>query len=187
MSTREWVSGLLISPRPDFGNAMNAVNAREGLKDTAITPPCGSAIPCGRARSTTSTGHAWLVLREAGVGPDDRVPVIMPKCPEVLAAFQAVWKLGAASPITPQCCAKEVGMCSIHSDAKVVGRFGPASRSADRCQRQAALQGVSILTNNAPGESGKARIVGQGSGVADGSAGAASSKCESSSTRAKRP
>ncbi len=49
------------------------------------------------------------VLRERGVGTDDRVVVMMPNSPHVTGAFQAVWKLGAVIvPVTPQLGAREV-------------------------------------------------------------------------------
>ncbi len=49
------------------------------------------------------------VLQSKGVGPDDKVVVMMPNSPEVLAAFQAVWKLGAVIiPVTPQLGVPEV-------------------------------------------------------------------------------
>ena len=42
-------------------------------------------------------------LRDRGIGVDDRVMVMMLNSPEVLGAFQAVWKLGAVIiPVTPQ-------------------------------------------------------------------------------------
>ncbi|MEN3280301.1 MAG: acetyl-CoA synthetase [Solirubrobacteraceae bacterium] len=34
-------------------------------------------------------------LREAGIGPGDRVAVMLPKSPELLAALVAIWRLGA--------------------------------------------------------------------------------------------
>lgn len=59
-----------------------------------------------RARWATSLA---AVLREHGVGPGDRVMVMMPNCPEVTGAFQAIWKLGAVIvPVTPQLGPKEV-------------------------------------------------------------------------------
>jgi long-chain acyl-CoA synthetase len=61
------------------------------------------------------------VLRAHGVRPGDRVPVVMPNCPEVLACFQAIWKLGAVIvPTTPQLGPKEVAYVLDHSDARCV-------------------------------------------------------------------
>ena len=61
------------------------------------------------------------VLKAHGVGRDDRVPVVMPNCPEVLACFQAVWKLGGVIvPTTPQLSPPEIAYVFDHSDAKRV-------------------------------------------------------------------
>ncbi len=61
------------------------------------------------------------VLEARGVGRDDRVPVVMPNCPEVLACFQAVWKLGGVIvPTTPQLSPPEIAYVLDHSDAKLV-------------------------------------------------------------------
>ncbi len=61
------------------------------------------------------------VLKAHGVGRDDRVPVVMPNCPEVLACFQAVWKLGGVIvPTTPQLSPPEIAYVLEHSDAKLV-------------------------------------------------------------------
>ena len=78
-------------------------------------------------RDWSNTEHASYsarlaaVLHKRGVQADDRVPVVMPNCPEVLACFQAVWQLGAAIvPTTPQLSAREIGYVLDHSDVKLV-------------------------------------------------------------------
>lgn len=61
------------------------------------------------------------VLKDRGVKRGDRVPVVMPNCPEVLACFQAIWKLGAVIvPTTPQLGVRELGYVLQHSDAERV-------------------------------------------------------------------
>lgn len=66
------------------------------------------------------------VLQERGIGVDDRVMVMMLNSPEVLGAFQAVWKLGAVIiPVTPQLGPAEVGYMLKDSEAKVVITGGP--------------------------------------------------------------
>ena len=61
------------------------------------------------------------VLKDSGVKRGDRVPVVMPNCPEVLACFQAIWKLGAViAPTTPQLGVRELGYVLQHSDAERV-------------------------------------------------------------------
>ena len=55
-------------------------------------------------------GSLANVLKDYGVEPGDRVAVMMPNSPEVEAAFQAIWMLGAAIvPITPQLGPREAG------------------------------------------------------------------------------
>jgi long-chain acyl-CoA synthetase len=55
-------------------------------------------------------GSLASVLREYGVETGDRVAVMMPNSPEVEAAFQAIWMLGAMIvPITPQLGPREAG------------------------------------------------------------------------------
>jgi long-chain acyl-CoA synthetase len=78
------------------------------------------------------------VLLDRGVQRGDRVPVVMPNCPEVLACFQAIWKIGAVIvPTTPQLGVREVAYVLDHSDAKLVltsgelaGKLTEAAESA---------------------------------------------------------
>jgi len=60
------------------------------------------------------------ILIEHGVRPGDRVLVMMPNTPEIIAAFQAVWKIGAVIvPVTPMLNAREVGYLLQDSEAEV--------------------------------------------------------------------
>ena len=115
---------------------MNAAElAREGLERYGDYPAfwLGDRLWSSQEERPDYGARLATVLREAGVRRGDRVPVIMPNCPEVLAAFQAVWKLGAAIvPITPQWGAKEVGHVLDHSDAKIVVAFHQPRRAHDR-------------------------------------------------------
>ncbi len=94
------------------------------------------------------------VLRERGVDRDDRVLVMMPNSPEVMAAFQAVWKLGAVIvPVTPQLGVPEVRYLLDHSGAKLVVTSPalaerPATASADLAATPALL---SLGATEAPG------------------------------------
>ncbi len=66
------------------------------------------------------------VLRDHGVGPDDRIMVMMLNSPEVMATFQAVWKLGAVIiPVTPQLGPTEVQFMLRDSEAKLVLTLPP--------------------------------------------------------------
>lgn len=100
------------------------------------------------------------VLREGGVGPGDRVPVVMPNCPEVLACFQAIWKLGAVIvPTTPQLGPKELGYVLDHADAKcaittpgLAAKLDEAAGLAPGCEQVLTLgaSDVAACTDIAP-------------------------------------
>ena len=60
-------------------------------------------------------------LRGLGVGRGDRVIMQMPNCPEVLQAFQAIWKIGAvAVPINYLVGENEIGYIYADCGASVV-------------------------------------------------------------------
>src|SRR5262245_403989 len=66
-------------------------------------------------------GRLARVLRDRGVRAGDCVVVMMPNSPDVIAAFQAVWRLGAVIiPVTPQLGAREVRYVIEHSGARAV-------------------------------------------------------------------
>jgi len=122
---------------------MNAAElAREGLEKYGDYPAFYFGEHLWSSQEHADYGaRIATVLKAAGVQRGDRVPVIMPNCPEVLAVFQAVWKLGAAIvPVTPQWGAKEVAHVLEHSDAKLVitspdlvARMMEARQTAPRC------------------------------------------------------
>ena len=60
------------------------------------------------------------VLQSHGVKANDNVMIVMPNSPDVIAAFQAVWKIGAVIiPVTPMLTAREIGYMLANSDARV--------------------------------------------------------------------
>ena len=66
-------------------------------------------------------GRLARVLRDRGVRAGDCVVVMMPNSPDVIAAFQAVWRLGAVIiPVTPQLGTREVRHVVEHSGAGAV-------------------------------------------------------------------
>lgn len=72
------------------------------------------------AERNAYAGRMAAVLTAHGVKEGDHVVVMMPNCPEVTAAFQAVWKIGAVIiPITPMLNAREAGYIIENSDSKV--------------------------------------------------------------------
>ncbi len=66
-------------------------------------------------------GALASVLKERKVARDDRVVVMMPNSPEVIAAFQAVWRIGCVIvPVTPQLQVREVRFIVENSGAQVI-------------------------------------------------------------------
>lgn len=75
----------------------------------------------GSFEHSAYSSRLGAVLREQGIGPGDPVMVVMPNCPEVLACFQAIWRIGAViTPITPQLGVRELAFVMSHSEAKAV-------------------------------------------------------------------
>ncbi len=66
------------------------------------------------------------VLKDHGVAAGDRVVIVMPNLPELTAAFQAAWTIGAVvMPVMPQWTAKEIGYLLQNSEAKAVFTVPP--------------------------------------------------------------
>ena len=71
------------------------------------------------------------VLRDAGVRAGDRVVLMMENCPDVHAAFQAVWRLGATiGPIMPQLIAPEIRYIIQNSGARLLLTSSPLVEKA---------------------------------------------------------
>ncbi len=82
------------------------------------------------------------VLKEFGVGPGDRVLAFMPNSPELAAAFQAVWLLGAVMvPVMPQWTAEELSQILRGASPKIaitVPALAGRVRDADAATRTLA-------------------------------------------------
>jgi long-chain acyl-CoA synthetase len=89
-------------------------------------------------------GALARLLRDYGVGPGDRVVVMMLNSPELSAAFPAIWTIGAAIvPVIPQWTAPEVAEILHNSGAEVALTVPPlAPRLA---QAGAAAGGIKHL------------------------------------------
>ena len=60
-------------------------------------------------------------LKALGIGPDDKVLVVMPNCPQVLVSFPAIWRTGATTiPVLFLLDAHEIAYILKNSRAKVV-------------------------------------------------------------------
>jgi long-chain acyl-CoA synthetase len=72
----------------------------------------------GHERAASRLAH---VLRRLGVGPGDRVVVMLPNCPEVIQSYGAILKCGAIIvPVIFLLGDREVAHILAHSEAKVV-------------------------------------------------------------------
>lgn len=66
-------------------------------------------------------GSLARLLRDYGVNPGDRILAMMPNSPELMAAFPALWTIGAAIvPVIPQWTAPEVANILTHSETTLV-------------------------------------------------------------------
>lgn len=66
-------------------------------------------------------GSLARLLRNYGVGSGDRALVMMPNSPELMAAFPAIWTIGASIvPVIPQWTATEVATILADSGASIV-------------------------------------------------------------------
>ncbi|MGW2385110.1 long-chain-fatty-acid--CoA ligase [Streptomyces sp. NPDC001658] len=114
------------------------------LADTAIRSPDRTALVSGPER--ISYGALWLaarrratVLRERGVGPGDRVALLLPNTPSFPMAYFGVLALGATVvPVNALLKAEEITYILRHSGARLLlcagsllGEGEPAARRAD--------------------------------------------------------
>ncbi len=77
------------------------------------------------------------LLQEHGVKPGDRVAVMMANCPEVTAAFHAIWRVGAAIlPVIPQLTPNEVHYLLEDSGAEVVLTSPQLANAADKARQE---------------------------------------------------
>lgn len=76
------------------------------------------------------------LLQEQGVKPGDRVAVMMMNCPEVTAAFHAIWRAGAAIlPVIPQLTPNEVNFLLQDSGAEVMLTSPQLANAADQARK----------------------------------------------------
>jgi long-chain acyl-CoA synthetase len=79
-------------------------------------------------------GRLARVLQEHGVGPGERVAVVLPNTPDLTASFQAIWTVGGVVvPVIPMWTAAEIAHVLRNSGATVVltmPRLAPAVREA---------------------------------------------------------
>ncbi len=83
----------------------------------------------GFAQIAEATKRWASVLRDAGIGPGDRVQIVLPKIPDWLFAMTALLRIGAvAVPGAEQLRAKDMQYRAVHSGAvAVIGHTGNAA------------------------------------------------------------
>jgi long-chain acyl-CoA synthetase len=101
------------------------------LAESANRYPDRDAVVIGPQRTSYAT--LWeqtrryaTVLREAGVGPGDRVALLMPNVPDFPRVYYAILSLGAVVvPVHALLVAREIGFVLTDSRAKVLVAGGP--------------------------------------------------------------
>ncbi len=104
------------------------------LAESATAHPDRDAVVMDRSGSVTQrcgtqTRRYASVLREAGVGPGDRVALLMPNVPDFPRTYYAVLSLGAVVvPVHALLVAREIGFVLTDSQAKLLIAAGTAAR-----------------------------------------------------------
>jgi len=118
------------------------------LAESAQRYPDRDAVVIGPQRITYATLWAQTrryaaVLREAGVGPGDRVAMLMPNVPDFPRVYYAILSLGGVVvPVHALLVAREIGFVLTDSRAKVLVAAAPLLAQGTAAAEQA---GVSLL------------------------------------------
>jgi fatty-acyl-CoA synthase len=118
--------GVMTTPAPTLPANRDPLTPLSLLERTVRVFPGKTALIHGRTRQTWAEfggfcGRFAGALQRAGVGPGDRVAVLAPNVPALLAAHFAVPRLGAALvAVNTRLSPAEVGYILDHSGAKVV-------------------------------------------------------------------
>ena len=120
---------------------MSIVELYQGSQtDTAISAPSRPGITHGELRSQTEA--LGRQLRAAGIGPDDRVALVLPNGPAMAAAFAGFAPWCATAPLSPAYKADEFDFYLVDLDARaLVVERGSTSPAVD----VAASRGVRVL------------------------------------------
>ncbi|MFC8660946.1 long-chain fatty acid--CoA ligase [Streptomyces sp. NPDC057199] len=120
------------------------LSAADVLADSATRRPDHTALVAGHRR--ISYGDLWLTarryaaaLRDRGIGPGDRVALLLPNTPAFPAAYFAVLALGATVvPVNALLKAEEIAYILQHSGARVMlcagSLLGEGERAAKRAE-----------------------------------------------------
>ncbi|RKG91034.1 acyl--CoA ligase [Corallococcus terminator] len=80
-------------------NTLAALLARGRTEDVALSAPGRSGLTYGALRELITQVRASL--REWGLGPEDRIALVLPNGPEMAAAFLAVASAATTAPLNP--------------------------------------------------------------------------------------
>src|SRR6478735_8253280 len=121
------------------------------LAESATRYPDRDAVVIGPERTSYST--LWeqtrryaAVLRDVGVGPGDRVALLMPNVPDFPRAYYAVLSLGAVVvPVHALLVAREIGFVLTDSQAKLLIAAGPLLEQGVPGAEQAGVPVLALL------------------------------------------
>src|SRR6478736_4260306 len=121
------------------------------LAESATRYPDRDAVVIGPERTTYAT--LWeqtrryaTVLREAGVGPGDRVALLMPNVPDFPRAYYAILSLGAVVvPVHALLVAREIGFVLTDSRAKVLVAGAPLLAQGAPAAQQAGVTLLAVM------------------------------------------
>ncbi|MGS0685362.1 long-chain-fatty-acid--CoA ligase [Nakamurella sp. GG22] len=127
------------------------------LAESATRHPDRDAIVIGQQRTTYAT--LWeqtrryaRVLRDAGIGPGDRVALLMPNVPDFPRAYYAILSLGAVVvPVHALLVAREIGFVLTDSQAKMLIAAAPLLAQAIPAAEQAGVPLMAVMGDDAEG------------------------------------
>ncbi len=127
------------------------------LAESAARHPDRDAVVMGEQRISYSdlweqTRRYASVLTEAGVGPGDRVALLMPNIPDFPRAYYAILSLGATVvPVHALLVAREIGFVLTDSQAKLLIAAGPLLAQGVPAAQQAGVPLLAVLGDPADG------------------------------------
>ncbi len=121
------------------------------LAESALRYPDRDAVVIGPQRISyrqlwEETRRYAAVLREAGVGPGDRVALLMPNVPDFPRAYYAILSLGGVVvPVHALLVAREIGFVLTDSQAKVLIAAGPLLAQGAPAAAQAGVPLLAVM------------------------------------------
>ncbi len=133
------------------------------LAESAHRHPDRDAVVMGQERISyralwEQTRRYATVLREAGIGPGDRVALLIPNVPDFPRAYYAILSLGAVVvPVHALLVAREIGFVLTDSQAKLLIVAGPLLAQGRPAAEQAGVPLLAVMGDPADG-SGASRL-----------------------------